>query len=137
MKKIIASASLAALGVASLQAAYAPGLSPQERAKLWTISLSLRGFYDDNYTTSFTTTKRDSYGLELSPSLGVNIALDQTLIGFSYAYGMRYYEDRPRNSADHTHQVDFKLNHAFTERYKLAVNDNFVAAQEPQLLDPG
>ncbi|SRR6266508_1659351 len=136
MKKIITSASLAALGVASVQAAYAPGLSPQERSKLWTISATLRGFYDDNYLTQTKTQKRDSWGLELSPSLGVNIALDQTLIGFSYQYGMRYYEDRQKNSADHSHQIDFKLNHAFTERYKLSVTDNFVAAQEPQIIDP-
>ena len=52
MKKIIASASLAALGAASVQAAYAPGLSPQEKSKAWTISGTLRGFYDDNPTLS-------------------------------------------------------------------------------------
>ena len=136
MKKIIASASLAAVGVAGLQAAYAPGLSPQERSKLWTVSATLRGFYDDNYTTSYRTLKRESYGVEISPYLGINIALDQTLIGFSYQYGMRYYEDRENNSADHSHQVNFKLDHAFSERYKLALSDNFVSAQEPEVLDP-
>ena len=52
MKKIIASASLAALSAASVQAAYAPGLSPQEKSKAWTISGTLRGFYDDNPTLS-------------------------------------------------------------------------------------
>jgi putative beta-barrel porin BBP2 len=135
MKKIIASASVAALGAASLQAAYAPGLSPVEKSKPWTISASLRGFYDDNYLTQSKANERDSFGIELSPSLAVNLALDQTLIGFSYTYSLRWYEDRSNNSADHSHQVKFKLNHAFNERFKLDVSDNFLMAQEPQVND--
>lgn len=136
MKKIIASAGVAALGVASLQAAYAPGLSPVEKSKPWTISASLRGFYDDNYLTSNKAQERDSFGIELSPSLAVNLALDQTLIGFSYTYTLRWYEDRQNNSADHSHQVRFKVNHAFNERFKLEVKDDFVIAQEGQVIDP-
>ena len=136
MKKIIASAGVAALGAASLQAAYAPGLSPVEKSKPWTISASLRGFYDDNYLTSNKANERDSFGIELSPSLALNLALDQTLIGFSYQYSLRWYEDRSQNSADHTHQAKFKLNHAFNERFKVEVKDDFVVAQEPQVIDP-
>src|SRR6059058_3819908 len=124
MKKIIASASLAALGVAGVQAAYAPGLSPQEKSKAWTISGTLRGFYDDNPTASIKTDKQASWGLELSPSLAVNLALDQTLIGFNYTYDMRYYEPRPRHEAGHSHRVSFKINPAITEQYKVEVSDN-------------
>ena len=119
MKKIIASASLAVLGAASLQAEYAPGLSPTEKSKPWTISAILRGFYDDNPTDSFREAKEESWGLEVSPSLGVNIALDQTLIGFTYVYDLRFFEARPDNDADHSHLVNLKINHAFNERYKL------------------
>ncbi len=133
MKKIIASASLAVLGAASLQAAYAPGLSPTEKSKPWTISAILRGFYDDNPTASFRTAKQESWGLEISPSLGVNIALDQTLIGFNYIYDLRFFEARPRNDADHSHHVSLKINHGFNERYKLEVGDVFNYAQEPEL----
>src|SRR6266567_1954215 len=133
MKKIIASASLAALGAASLHGAYAPGLSPQEKSKAWTISGTLRGFYDDNPTASFRTDKQASWGLELSPSLAVNLALDQTLIGFNYTYDMRYYEARPRHEADHSHRVNFKIDHAITERYKVEVDDNLNYAQEAEL----
>src|SRR2546426_9857699 len=133
MKKIIASASLAALGAASLHGAYAPGLSPQEKSKAWTISGTLRGFYDDNPTASIGKDKQASWGLELSPSLAVNLALDQTLIGFSYTYDMRYYEARPRHEADHSHRVTLKINHAITERYKLEVSDTFNYAQEAEL----
>src|SRR5256885_11623286 len=105
MKKIIASASLAALSAASVQAAYAPGLSPQEKSKAWTLSGTLRGFYDDNPTSSISSQKQQSWGLELSPSLAVNLALDQTLIRFNYTYDMRYYEARKSNDAAHSHHV--------------------------------
>ncbi len=133
MKKIIASASLAALGAAGLQAAYAPGLSPLEKSKLWTVSGLVRGFYDDNPTDSSRSQKQDSFGLEVSPSLAVNVALDQTLIGFNYTYDLRFYEARPRDDADHSHLFDFKVNHAFTERYKLDARDTLNYAQEPEL----
>jgi hypothetical protein len=133
MKKIIASASLAALGAATMQAAYAPGLSPQEKSKPWTISGTLRGFYDDNPTASVKSDRQESWGLELSPSLAVNLALDQTLIGFNYTYDMRYYEARRRNDADHSHYVSLKINHTITERYKIEVSDTINYAQEPEL----
>jgi len=133
MKKIIASAGVAALGAVSLQAAYSPGLSPMEKSKPWTISGILRGFYDDNPTDSFRGSEQSSWGVEVSPSLAVNIALDQTLIGFNYVYDMRFFEARPRNDADHSHLVSLKVNHAITERYKLDVGDTFNYAQEPEL----
>src|SRR5438309_9224812 len=122
MNKIIASASLAALGATGLQAAYAPGLSPMEKSKPWTISALVRGFYDDNPTDSGRTQKQDSWGMEVSPSLAVNLALDQTLIGFNYVYDLRFYDARPRNDADQTHQFKLNLNHTISERYKLEVS---------------
>src|SRR5205814_7972702 len=131
--KIIAAASLAALGAGGLQAAYAPGLSPLEKSKLWTVSGLVRGFYDDNPTDSVRSQKQPSWGLEVSPSLAVNVALDQTLIGFNYTYDLRFYEGRPKNDADHSHLFDFKVKHAFAERYKLDVSDTFNYAQEPEL----
>lgn len=141
MKKIIMTASLAALGAVSLQAAYAPGLSATERTKPWSVAATLRGFYDDNYTTSPETranpalgTARSSYGMEISPSASLNLPLDQTLLSLSYQYSMRYYEDRTKGSADHSHQFNARLNHAFTENYRMDLSDSFVIAQEPALL---
>jgi hypothetical protein len=133
MKKIIASASLAALSAACVQAEYAPGLSPQEKSKAWSVSGTLRGFYDSNPTASISADKEDSWGLELVPSLAVNLALDQTLIGFNYTYGLRWYEARKDNDADHSHHVTLKVNHAFSERYKLDVSDVFSYSQEADL----
>jgi hypothetical protein len=144
MKKMITSAGLVVLGAAGVQAQYAPApdLGRLQTTKPWSVSASLRGFYDDNYVTrpSRSATgleKRDSYGIELSPSVGFNWTLPQTYIGLSYLYNLRWYEDRRAHEADHAHQATVKVSHAFTERYKLDVSDSFVSAQEPEVIDPG
>jgi hypothetical protein len=136
MKKMLTSASLVALSAASLHAAYAPNMTSMEKQKPWSISASLRGFYDDNYTTSPKALARESYGFELSPSASLNLPLDQTFIGASYTYAMRYYFDRNNNRADHSHVVNAKLDHAFSERYKVELSDSFAIAQEPEILNP-
>jgi hypothetical protein len=136
MKRLIASAGLVALGAASVQAAYAPGLSRMETSKPWSVAATLRGFYDDNYTTAPSSAEEDSFGVEVRPSVNLNLPLEQTYLGFRAIYSMRWYEDRPRGEADHTFQFDGLLNHAFSERYHLDLNDSFIYAQEPDLVDP-
>lgn len=130
---------MAALGVASLQAAHVPGeLSSMETSKPWSISASLRGFYDDNYTTSPKNVPGgtpSSFGFEVSPSASVNLPMDQTFVGLSYIYSMRYYDDRADHKADHMHQFNAKLDHAFSERFKVEVSDSLVIAQEPTVID--
>ncbi len=133
MKKLIASASLISIGVAGMQAAYAPGLSSAEASKPWSIGASLRGFYDDNYTTSPSALSRSTWGTEIEPSFGLNLPLDQTYIGLSYTYGAKYYEDSSK--WDQSHQARFNLSHAFTQRVKLDVSETFISAQEPQILE--
>jgi len=138
MKKFIASAGLVAVGATGLHAAYAPGLSPLETSKPWSISATVRGFYDDNYATapSSFTGKKDSYGIELSPSAAINIPLEQTYIGASYIYTVRYYEGRPNHKFDQSHEANLKLDHEFSERYKVNFNDGFAYSQEPEILQP-
>src|SRR5687767_8043545 len=134
MKKIIASAGLVAVSTAGLQAA-APGLSPMESTKPWSISATLRGFYDDNYTAIHKDAEEESFGIELRPAVALNIPLDQTLLGASYVYSMRWYEARENNSADHTHEVTLFANHRFSERYGLDVRNAFIYSQEPTQVD--
>lgn len=50
MKRIVASVSLVAVGATALQADLLPGLTT-ESGKPWTVSATLRGFYDDNINT--------------------------------------------------------------------------------------
>jgi hypothetical protein len=138
MKNFFLSVGLVAAGTASLQAAYAPDAT--DASKLWSISGTLRGFYDNNYATAPSSSSRGSYGFEVSPSLQVNKPLQQTEIGLKYTYGLYYYQDRQElneNPIDQTHQLDFWIDHAFTERWQARFQDSFVVAQEPQLLAQG
>jgi hypothetical protein len=139
MNKIKTTAGLLALGAVSMHAqVYAPAAGSQQATKPWSLSATLRGFYDDNYSTSPKAIERDSFGFEVSPSASLNLIRDQTAVGLSYVYSMRWYEDRDSQdlpSADHAHQVNAKLSHAFTPRYKLDVSDSFVVAQEPSLIN--
>ena len=143
MNKITATAGLVALGAASVQAQITTSpAGSQEATKPWSISAVLRGFYDDNYTTSPKHLELDSLGIEVSPSASVNLISDQTAIGLNYVYSMRWYEDREGpdgadwSSIDHSHQFNAKLSHAFTPRFKFDLSDSFVIAQEPELVTP-
>ncbi len=135
MNKIIASAGLAALGAANLQVANASGLAPMDRPKPWRISGIVRGFYDDNPTDSVSSAREASWGIEVSPQLAVNFALDQTTIGFNYVYDLRYFEARQKHDTDHAHEFGVTIDHPITDRYKLDVTDKFHYAVEPELTD--
>jgi hypothetical protein len=137
MKKLFVSVGLAAAGVASVHAQYAPD-APPDNSKIWALSGTLRGFYDDNYTT--TPQKQSSVGFEVSPSFSLNEALQQTEIGIRYTYGLYYYQKRQddgQNPIDQTHQFDLWLDHAFTPRWEARVSDSVIVAQEPALLANG
>ena len=131
MKRITSSVGLVALGAASLQAAYAPGLSQLETSKPWTVSAAVRGFYDDNYATASSANAQESYGFELAPKVGVNLALDQTLVRASYGYSGKYFEDD--SHWDHSHKFDASVDHAFSERYSVKLSETFTVAQEPDI----
>jgi Putative beta-barrel porin 2 len=139
MKKLFISLGLAAAGTASLQAAYAPNADAMQTTKIWSVAATLRGFYDDNYSTSANGHKQGSAGYEVSPSVGIDVPLQQTEIGLRYTYGLYYYQER-RNQGndpyDQSHQVDLWLDHAFTERWQTKVADTFAIGQEPELLNP-
>ena len=140
MKKFFVPLGLVVAGTASLQAAYAPGLNSMEASKVWSVSGTLRGFYDDNYSTSPNGTKQGSFGFEVSPSLSLNVPLQQTEIGLRYTYGLYYYQKRQddgQDPIDQTHQIDLWVDHAFTERWQAKVANTFVVGQEPTLLNPG
>lgn len=138
MKSIFAVAGLAAVGAAVAT----PSAVAQDSSKPWNVGAELRGFYDDNYATLPSNplpgapSKRSSFGFDLRPEVGYRINLDQTSINLRYQYGIRYYEDRRINSADHSHDASASLDHTFSERFKLSLKDNFVISQEPGVLDP-
>ncbi len=137
MKKITAAAGLVALGAASVHGAvFAPNAGTPSATKPWSVSGTLRGFYDDNYTTSSKPNERESVGIEVMPAASYNWVKDATTLGLSAIYSMRWFEDRDEDEIDHTIQFNAKLSHAFNNRFKLDVSNSFVLAQEPQVLDP-
>jgi hypothetical protein len=136
MKKLFVSMGLAAAGVATIHAAYAPDST--DNSKVWSLSASLRGFYDDNYNT--TQHKDGSFGFEASPSFSLNMPLQQTEIGMKYTYGLYYYQTRDNNGqkpVDQTHQLDLWLDHAFSPRWEGRVEDTFTISQDPALTAVG
>ena len=142
MKKTVVSVGLVALSVASVRADYGTGLSgmviPQNP---WSVSATLRGFYDDNINGAASgPAKVGSFGIEVSPSLGMNWAFNQTLLNLDYTFSLKDYEKTPAGNAesyDMTHTFDVALDHAFNERYHLTVSDSFVIGQEPDVLRTG
>jgi hypothetical protein len=138
MKKFFVSVGLIVAGTASLQAAYAPDWNSQSASE-WSVSGTLRGFYDDNYETAASGAKIGSYGFEVSPQVSLNVPLQQTELGMRYIYGLYYYQKREElheDPIDQTHQFDLWVDHAFTERWQARVQDSFVVGQEPELIDP-
>jgi hypothetical protein len=145
MKRICLSAGLVALGAVAAHGQYAPGLSSMEATKPWSLSGTVRGFYDDNFLTlpktiqgptpgTFVQGSRSSFGVEASPSVAYNHSVEDTLLSASYVYDIRWYQNHI-GSTDQTHQFNAKLDHEFSERYKLSASESFVIAQEPGILD--
>lgn len=134
MKKTFISAGIAAIGVLSLHADYAPDITAMDASKIWSVSGTLRGFYDDNYNT--TPHKVGSAGFEFSPSFDLIMPLQQTELGLRYTYGLYYYQKRAEQGSspiDQTHDVDLWVDHAFSERLEAKVQDSFIVGQDPQL----
>ena len=143
MKKVMASAGLLALGVVGVRTTVADSIVPVAGAseKPWTVSGTLNGFYDDNYSEVSPNTpgveRRGTFGFQLEPSISLKLpANSQTDLSVNYQFDMLYYQDRPTNKADYDNIFDLLAGHRFNERYRLDVSEEFVSAQEPQLLDP-
>jgi hypothetical protein len=138
MNKLIASVGVIAL---SATAVHAVGVETVEVGKPWTLGVSLRGFYDDNYVTATDGSARDTLGLSVAPSIAYRIdPSDRTSLGLRYTFQANWYEDREQFNAandawDFAHLFDAFLEHAFSQRVSLSVKDTFVIAQEPALLN--
>jgi len=136
---------LVAVGASALQAADQSANVETAGAKPWSISATLRGFYDDNINSvasdfNLGGFKRDSWGFQVSPSLSLIWSKEQTSISAAYVYYYKYYENRPylnTDNYDQDHTFNFALGHAFSERYSISVKDSFVVGQEPDFLRAG
>jgi len=132
---------MVAVGASGLQAGALSDLVA-DPGKPWTMSTTLRGFYDTNPSTAKSGSQNDddSFGYEVSPSLQFSFPWEQTSLSFGYVYSMKYYGTRPAYQSGHvnnTHHFNAALTHAFSERYSLSVRDSFVIGQEPDMLRAG
>jgi hypothetical protein len=127
---------LAALGVSTLHAQYAPGPTASElqNPRGWSVGATLRGFYDDNPLTLPNGIARSSYGEEVSPSVSLNHTVQQTTLSLSYVYDLIRYETI--DNTDSSHQLNAKLKQNFSDRYSMTASDSFVVAQQPTVIDP-
>jgi hypothetical protein len=143
-----------ALGATPLQAQYVPGPSNLDTSKAWSLSVDVRGFYDDNYLTlpkgnfpaagfffggdapgSGFARPLGTWGAEVTPSANVNHSVEDTLITASYIFDARW--NAQRSTQEETHQFDGRIEHEFGEHYKLSASESLVVAQEPTVIDPG
>jgi len=135
MKKVIASAGMLAIGAMGAQ--YATADMSAGSDKPWSISATLRGFYDDNYNTAPDNSpqKRATWGFEVRPRADVSWSDGPNTLTASYIYDLRDYLDRPGNKLDQSHDLELFANHNFNERYSLDLEESFVDSQEPEVLD--
>jgi predicted porin len=142
MKHVFTSAGVLAFGAISLHA-YDPQLTRQTTGRPWSVAAVVRGFYDDNVTTSpdktlvggKTVRPQDSFGLEVSPSAHLNLPLEQTFISLGYVYSLRWYEDRDPHDTDQAHEFNGKLRHQIDARQDIGIDDSFVVTSEPTVVD--
>src|SRR5271157_1721300 len=141
MKRIVASVGLVALGTSGLHTAVASSLIAPE-TKPWSVSATLRGFYDDNINTlnsalSPAPYHRSTFGFEVSPSFDMALLTGQTSLKFGYVYSFKEYQNRALNSTenyDMTHLFNIALDHQFNDQYDLKAQDSIAVGQEPELL---
>src|SRR3984957_21303484 len=144
MKSFFISAGLVAVGAAGLQSVLADDSAsvsiPAPSPKIWSVSASLRGFYDSNYAVNQEVSHKGSYGIELTPSVAIDDSLQQTDLGVRYTYGLYWYQQRQImgiNPFDQSHQLDLWVDHVFDERWHATVSDTFGVGQEPELIGGG
>ena len=139
MKKIATSVGLVALGTSMIHGVETGALNSYQQNKAWSVSASLRGFFDDNINTEHNG-KDDSVGFEVNPSISYGTAGEMTSVNFTYSFSGKYYEERPTDSTDSwdfTHIIGADLSHTFSPRTSLYLRDSFVIGQEPDVLRSG
>lgn len=136
MKQVLTSAGVLALGAASL-CALDPEMTRQASGSPFTVSGTVRGFYDDNINTAPDNSKarEDSFGFSVTPAVHLNLPFEQTFLSLGYLYTLSWYESRSPRHIDQTHEFNAKLRHQFTPRQSLAVDDTFVFSSEPTIRD--
>lgn len=144
MNKFYRIASLVTIGVSSCSQFGV--LAAESDAKPLSLSLGLKGFYDDNiFSRPSGPEKADSFGIQLTPSIGYKIKEEATTVSLSYTLDAKWYERRSRDSFgsggnvvqksdpwDYAHYIKFLAAHKFSDTFSLEATDSFAITTEPQ-----
>jgi hypothetical protein len=133
----IITAGVLAAGVASLYAENVTGLTEAQAAKPWTVSGVVRGFYDSNPQIATYGNREESWGVYLSPSVGFNYPLENSLLSLTATYGAWWYENRDDDNWDQSFEANGRFNHKFDEHTMLNVEDNFLYTDQPAITETG
>ncbi len=135
MKNILKTAGMAAVAVAGFQTTCAAQSVTVDESKWWHVNASLRGFYDDNYTTAPEEFAQESFGVEIRPGFDLGHQGEQHLIKLGTIYSARWFEDREDEEWDHTFIADLNGEYRLTENHVLRLSDVFSYTSEGTLLD--
>jgi hypothetical protein len=108
----------------------APG--GERQGKPFTVSLDLREEYDDNINTA-PSNEEGSFKTILRPSIIFNYPMDQTIFSARYSLGATYYQTRPGDDWDLSHEFTGRIAHTFSPRFDLDFRDRFTYTDEPEL----
>jgi hypothetical protein len=136
MKKNIITAGVLAAGVAGLYAENVTGLTDVQKSKPWNVSGTIRGFYDSNPEAQHSN-PQGSWGISLSPSIGVNLPMENSLLTANLIYTAWWYEARDDNNWDQQFEANVNFNHKFSEHSVLNVGDSFIYTDQPAVTDVG
>ena len=108
--------------------------------KFYTLTAELREIYDDNVTTASTNPK-SSLETDLSPSILVDFPSPDGDFSARYTMGLTYYTVGPDTAVNNkessettiTHDFVAQFSHSFTDRFNLAMAEEFRSYTEPSL----
>lgn len=148
MTKINFTASWITIGVVGISSSIA--LAEDGDKKPLTLSLGLKGFYDDNiFTRSSKPEKVDSFGFQIAPSIGYKISNGPTTFSIGYTFDAKWFERRSRDTVyldpttgrpavskpdpwDYAHYLKARVEHRFSDSLSVEAADAFSVTREPQ-----
>ncbi len=137
MKTYAASVGLLAISTSFLSAVENNVLNSQQSSKPWSVSASLRGFYDDNINSAPSSIAQESWGFQISPSINYGFAGEQTSLNLGYYLAANWYDSPYVNWSSPwqiTQTFEGALSHTFSSRVNVTLQDSFVIGQEPDIL---
>jgi hypothetical protein len=112
-------------------------LNSLQSDKPWSVSASLRGFYDSNINSSPNGFEQESSGFQVNPTINYGIAGEQTSLNLGYFLAANWYDNPVSTWSgpwELTQTFDAALSHTFSPRVDVNVKDSFVIGQEPDVL---